>query len=184
MKISKLCQDSKDRWRFNLNVGGFIIKNCRWNPQSRQILFPVRYDSQGGRHEVVFVHGTTVKRLRALLESGRTATPRDRRPCTLTIHRLRPTRNCEWDGWWTFDFTVRDFTILGCRWQPATGSIQLPVTCVGFNEKRLHNTNRRVICAYGARIVRLRKALEAHMNGEREGGTLDPAFEEVAVGSR
>lgn len=148
---------------FDLNVGGFTIKNCRWYVASRRILFPVRYDQRGGRFRVVFAYGQQVRRLRASLESGNTQTRRDRRPCNLRIRFLGP-RN-EWiiinRDWLIFNFTVRGFSILGCRWQPASGSIQLPVTFLPFDDRLGRQPKKLVVCAYGAHIVRLRKALEA-----------------------
>jgi hypothetical protein len=72
--------------RFNLSVGGFLIKHCHWYPGRGQVLFPRRYDTNGNRHKVVFAHGRLVDRLRGLLESGETALPRDRTPCALGIH--------------------------------------------------------------------------------------------------
>lgn len=162
MIIRKL-RPHTDGWHcFNLNVGGFTIKNCRWNPRTKSILFPVRYD-QGAPprpHKVVFAYGAQVKRLRALLDSGQTRTPRDRRPCLLKIHSVKQSRflNAKLQQWLIFDFTVRGFTILGCRWLPETGSIQLPVTYF-YGQPRYFK--RQVVCAYGAHINRLRKALEA-----------------------
>jgi hypothetical protein len=148
---------------FDLNVGGFTVKNCRWYVASRRILFPVRYDQRGRRFRVVFAYGQQVRRLRDLLESGDNQTPRDRRPCNLKIRFLG--RWNEWiihnREWMIFNFTVRGFTILGCRWHPSSGSIQLPVTFLPFDEQRLRRPKKRVVCAYGAHIVRLRKALEA-----------------------
>lgn len=79
MKITGLTAAGGASYVFHLNVGGFTIKRCRWNPNSGQILFPRRYDRNGRPHRVVFVHGTRVNRLRELLESGETALPRDRR---------------------------------------------------------------------------------------------------------
>lgn len=181
MKISKLKAIGNNWRRFHLNVGGFTVKNCRWNSASGQIRFPRRYDQNGGRHRVVFAHGAHVNRLRQLLASGETALPRDRRPCKLRIHFLGWSPH-EWPvRWMIFNFTVRGFTILGCRWQPSTGSIQLPVTfnfCqipgqVGFAKKLL-------VCAYGAHINRLRQALEDHWD-EIHG---DAEEEEVAVGAK
>jgi len=157
-------EDMAGRYRpFDLNVGGFTIKNCRWYVGSRRILFPVRYDQRGRRFRVVFAYGQQVRRLRDLLESGNTETPRDRRPCNLKIRFLG--RWNEWiihnRGWLIFNFTVRGFTILGCRWQPASGSIQLPVTFLPFDHRLQRQRKKRVVCAFGAHIVRLREALEA-----------------------
>jgi hypothetical protein len=162
-------KDSEGRYRlFDLNVGGFTIKNCRWYVASRRILFPVRYDQRGRRFGVVFAYGQQIRRLRDLLESGNTQTPRDRRPCTLKVRFLGPWN--EWiilrREWVIFNFTVRGFTILGCRWQPSSGSIQLPVT-FAFDEARTVRTGRasyvkkRVVCSYGVHINRLRDAVEA-----------------------
>jgi hypothetical protein len=157
---------------FDLNVGGFTIKNCRWYVASRRILFPVRYNQWARRSRVVFAYGSQVQRLRDLLESGDNQTPRDRRPCNLKIRFLGPWR--EWiilnRGWMIFNFTVRGFTLLGCRWQPASGSIQLPVTFLPFDDHLLRRPKKRVVCAFGAHMVRLREALEARwfeLTGER-----------------
>jgi hypothetical protein len=160
VKISELTAVGGNWRRFHLNVGGFTVKNCHWNSASGQIRFPKRYDQNGGQHKVVFAYGVHINRLRQLLASGETALPRDRRPCPLRIHFLGWSPH-ESTPWMIFNFTVRGFTILGCRWQPSTASIQLPVTfyfCqnpgqVGFKKKLL-------VCAYGAHIIRLRHALE------------------------
>jgi hypothetical protein len=158
-------KDVVGRYRlFDLNVGGFTIKNCRWHVRSRRpILFPVRYDQWGRRFPVVFAYGQQVRRLRELLESGDNQTPRDRRPCHLKIRFLG--RFNEWiilnREWVVFNFNVRGFTILGCSWQPATGSIQLPVTFLPFDHRTQRQPKKRVVCAFGAHIVRLREALEA-----------------------
>jgi hypothetical protein len=159
MKI-KIAVEEPGRTVFHLNVGGFTIKNCRWYPASRRILFPVRYSRNGHRYPVIFVHGKHVKPLRDLLLSAATETPRDRRPCNLKIHFCGRSRH-EYPEWRIFDFTVRGFTILGCRWQPAFGSIQLPVTFLPFDDRLLRRPKKLVVCAFGAHIVRLRKALEA-----------------------
>jgi hypothetical protein len=159
MKISKM-RDRSGGWKsFSLNVGGFTIRDCRWNARTRRVVFPLRYGTRGSRREVVYAHGMLVLRLRRLLESGETETPRDRRPCTLRIHELHPSDSRR--DWYVFNFTVRGFTILGCRWKPATGSIQLPVTFFGYDTRRLRYRRRPVVCAYGAHINRLRRALEA-----------------------
>jgi hypothetical protein len=166
MKVTSVTQQPNGWVRFSLSVGGFVVKGCRWLPASGGALFPQRYDTHGGVHRVVYAHGRLVKRLRALLASGEAQLPRDRRPCVLKP-RFRGYSHQEWPQWIIFDFTVRGFTILGCRWQPQSGSIQLPVTFT-FDEKlvgakRRHAPYRlkRVVCAYGAHIVRLREALEA-----------------------
>jgi hypothetical protein len=159
MKISELTQLDGPWRRFDLNVGGFTIKRCRWNVHDHRILFPLRYSRHGSRHRVIFVHGALVNKLRALLESGETSLPRDRRPCHLNIHFRGWSHGDAYHTWVVFGFTVRGFTILGCRWHPESGSIQLPVTF--FPNPGGHSWNRRqVICAYGAHINRLRRALE------------------------
>jgi len=159
MKISKREMLPNDWQMFNLNVGGFCIKGCRWHPPTRRIFFPVRYDKQRYRRKVVFAHGVLVKRLRGLLESGKTQTPRDRRPCVLKIRGFGRSRSEE--GWLIFNFTVRGFTIRGCRWRPSRGSIQLPVTFFPpeVSDNKVQEVKKAVVCAYGAHIVRLRKAL-------------------------
>jgi hypothetical protein len=154
---------------FNLNVGGFCIRNCRWYPKTRRVFFPVRHDGDRRvRRPVVLLYGAHVKRLQALLESGQLRAPRDRRPCILKIGSCKMIR--EWNEttrrrstWVLFNFTVRGFTILGCRWHPESGSIQLPVT---FKRTYTNRAGRRyrkmpIVCAYGSHINRLRKALEA-----------------------
>jgi hypothetical protein len=155
----------------NLNVGGFTICNCRWYSNNRHILFPIRYDRNfsARAHRVVFAYGAQVKRLRGLLETGLERTPRDRRPCKLKIgswvqneESTEPPTPFRRRIWVLFNFTVRGFTILGCRWNPESGSIQLPVTF-----RRIRRTDppryikKPVVCAYGAHINRLRTALEA-----------------------
>jgi hypothetical protein len=168
---------------FHLNVGGFTIKNCRWYVASRRILFPVRYDQRDRRFRVVFAHGQQVRRLRDLLESGESQTPRDRQPCNLKIRFLG--RFNEWiilnREWVIFNFTVRGFTILGCRWQPASGSIQLPVTFLPFDNHLLRRPKKLVVCAFGAHIVRLRDALEARWL-ERTGEVIVRGAEAVVPG--
>jgi hypothetical protein len=76
-----------------------------------------------------------------------------------------------------FSFTVRGFTIIGCRWQLATGSIQLPVTFY-FDENpgTVEYRRKQVVCAYGAHINRLSKALQ-----ERWDEVYDYAQEETPV---
>lgn len=149
MKISRLRHLHNGFVFFDLNVGGFLIRNCRWNPQMRHVRLPFRRNLRGRWRRVVSAPGKLVIRLRTLLESGETTTKRDRRPCSLWITYAKDVG----DNWFQFNFTVRGFTIYECRWQPLTGSIQLPVTYVGTGK-------RRVVCAYGAHICRLRAALE------------------------
>ena len=162
MIIKKLRSSGNGLHRFDLSIGGFVVKNCRWYPSRRQILFPLRYDKHGRVYRVVFTHGAQVKRLRALLESGQGRTPRDRRPCELAIRPRFISQEGRFD-WYLFDFTVRGFAILGCRWQPDTGSIQLPVTFRWYKGKKgLYESGYRktpVVCAYGAHVNRLRAAL-------------------------
>jgi len=159
MRIGKLTEAGGTWRRFNLNVGGFTIRNCYWNVANRRIIFPVRYTKGGRKHKVVFVYGKLVNTLRDLLESGEMETSRDRRPCALRIIFLGPSRN-EGPDWQIFNFTVRGFTILGYRWQPSTGSVQLPVTFFLNETPGLQGyVKKRVVCAYGAHIVRLRHAL-------------------------
>ena len=176
MKISELTAIAGNWHRFHLNVGGFTVKNCNWNSVSGRVRFPIRYDRNNGRHRVVFAHGAHVNRLRQLLASGETALPRDRRPCTLRIHFLGWSPH-EWPvRWMIFNFTVRGFTILGCRWQPSTASIQLPVTFYFCqNPGQVGFKKRQLVCAYGAHINRLRHAVEdefdrvcGHHNAEGE----------------
>lgn len=181
MKIKKLTAIVYDWYRFHLNIGGFTVKNCHWNSASGQVVFPRRYDPNGRRHRVVFAHGAQVNRLRNLLASGETALPRDRRPCELRIRFLGESRN-EWPRWIVFNFTVRGFVVMGCRWQPQTGSIQLPVTfffdgnpgTVGYRKKR-------VVCAFGAHINRLRQALEKQWYGLDEDTEAEAAATTVAA---
>lgn len=154
---------------FNLNVGGFTIKNCRWYPETRQILFPIRYGAfeHSGRFRVVLASGSLVKRLRALLESGLERSPRDRRPLNLKIGKCHPSREYNVEQrremvWVIFNFTVRGFTILHSRWHPESGSIQLPVTFFPIKTRNnLRYRKQKVVCAYGAAINQLRRALEA-----------------------
>jgi len=87
-----------------------------------------------------------------------------------TSPRIQPERH----RWIIFDFTVRGFTILGCRWQPRSGSVQLPVTFF-WDDARACYRKKRVVCAFGVDILRLRKALEAHFVPAPE--------EEVPVGA-
>jgi hypothetical protein len=159
MKVRKLIDLPYDWRRFNLNVGGFTIKGVRWYPPTGQIVFPVRYSRNQIVYDVVHAYGRQVMRLRELLESGQMAAPRDRRPCKLTIWFRGRSRREREQGWFVFDFTVRGFTILWCRWQPASGSIQLPVTFFDDDENDRY-VKKRVVTAYGAHILRLRRALE------------------------
>ena len=178
MKIKKLTEEQPGCRRFDINTGGFTIKNCRWRVSSGQICFPQRHDRQGGKHRVVFAHGTVVNQIRGLLQSGECETPRDRRPCTFNIHFLGLSRGT-WPPWTIFKFTVRGFTILGCRWERTSGSIQLPVTFF-FDSGASMFRKKRVVCAYGAHIDRLRRALEAKFAAHPLGTV--PVSEEVAVG--
>lgn len=167
MKITNL-RPGYGEWRyFNLNVGGFTIKNCRWHPPTKRILFPVRYDRSRypRRYRVVFAYGAQVKRLRGLLESGKFELRRNRKPCNFKIRGFghsteRYKRGEPRRDWLIFDFTVRGFKILGCRWNRETRSIQLPVTYLPKPGGRGH-TKQRVVCAFGSHINRLRNALEA-----------------------
>jgi hypothetical protein len=79
---------------------------------------------------------------------------------TLTIHGLGVSQH-ESRPWFVFNLTVRGFTILGCRWQPETRSIQGPVSFV-FDPQGLKYVKKAVVCAYGAHINRLREALLAY----------------------
>lgn len=178
MKIRKRELLPKGWLRFNLNVGGFCIRGCRWHPATGRIFFPIRYDKRHVRRKVIFVHGVLVKRLRGLLESGEIETPRDRRPCVLKIHGFGRSRSEE--GWLIFNFTVRGFTILGCRWRPQRGSIQLPVSfSIEDSGAIFRYIKKPVVCAYGADIVRLRKALEAELETQ-EGPAFEPELVDVA----
>lgn len=162
MKIRKVIEQERGWRRFDLNVGGFTIRGCRWHPGRRFIAFPQRYDRDRYSHRVVFAFGQTVKRLRELLESDQTDAPRDRRPCRLGIRLLGKSRHERREGWIVFNFTVRGFTIRGCRWHPRLRSIQLPVTYhFDDNHPQPRYVKNRVVCAYGAHINRLRDALEA-----------------------
>lgn len=158
MKVTNLIQQPNGWTRFHLSVGGFVVKNCRWRPASGRIFFPRRYDRYHQAHKVVFAHGAQVKRLRDLLVSGQASTPRDRRPCTVKIHGFGESYEAG-DPWLIFDFTVRGFTILGCRWQPQSGSIQLPMTFAYAGHARW--VRKAVVCAFGAHINRLRASLQA-----------------------
>ena len=167
MVISKI-RIKQNSWQyFNLNVGGFAIRNCRWHPPTKRVLFPVRYDRAGRRRKVILVHGVLVKRLQQLLSSGEHRTPRDRRPCNLKIGRCRVNwepnaAHTSMTAWVIFNFSVRGFTILDCRWHPDSGSIQLPVSFREISAPRAGSRYRKipVVCAYGAHIKRLRAALE------------------------
>jgi len=177
MKIKRLVPRGEGRWQFDLNVGGFNIRGCWWYEFTGQIVFPRRYSRSGARFRVVFAHGRRVQQLRELLESGLMEAPRDRRPCTLKV-RFRGQSRREY-GWWVFDFTVRGFTILGCRWHPDSGSIQLPVTFGWLPNDEPVTT--RVVRSYGAHVNRLRVALEAKASGERQDEAAHDVIEEAAV---
>jgi hypothetical protein len=161
LKISNIIELPNDWRRFDLNVGGFTIRGCRWHVPRRRIVFPSRYTRRRLRRYVIRVHGRLVMRLRALLESGQAETPRDRTPCILRIRFMGVSD--ERLQWIIFDFTVRGFTILGCRWQRDTGSIQLPVSFNLYSQGRsFRYTKKPVVCAFGAHINRLRKALDSN----------------------
>jgi hypothetical protein len=175
MHIRKPVEQANGWRRFDLNVGGFSIRHCWWYPPSGQILFPRRYSRRRRPIQVVRVSGRLVNRLRDLLESGEMAMPRDRRPCTLKVRILGAVR--AEPGWWVFSFSVRGFTILGCRWHPSSGSIQLPVT-FGVDQ-RGQETRRMIVRAYGAHINRLRDALEdAYDYGQDEENAEEQELEE------
>jgi hypothetical protein len=159
VKVTNLVQQPNGWARFHLSVGGFVIKNCRWHEASGRIFFPRRYDIHHQPHQVVFAYGAQVKRLRDLLLSGKVETPRDRRRCILKIHGFGKSYGDE-NLWRIFSFTVRGFTILGCRWLPETGSIQLPVTFT-FDDQKVEYAKKAIVCAYGAHINRLRGYLLA-----------------------
>jgi hypothetical protein len=145
-------RNSGNGWeKFDLNVGGFVIKWCRWKPSTGSIVFPKRRTRRGRWRKVVQAYPPFLKQLRALLKSGQSKTPRDRRPCNLKIHGLHVLR----DGrWYVFGFTTRTVTIWGCRLDSWSGSVQLPVTFFPQTGKK-----RRVVCAWGTHVNRLRKAL-------------------------
>jgi len=181
MKVSKVVEEANGWVRFHLNLGGFLIKNCRWRPATGRIYFPRRYDVEQHPHKVVFTYGAQVNRLRKLLLSGETATPRDRRPCTFKIHGFGESYE---DGyvWLIFNFTVRGFTILDCRWQRNTDSIQLPVTFTfNFDGQHVKYAKKRVVCAYGAHINRLRAALHAEWERQHPAPVEEEVLEEAAV---
>jgi hypothetical protein len=168
MKVTNLIEQSNGWARFHLSVGGFIIKNCRWHVPTGRIFFPRRYNKHHYPQKVIFAYGSQVKRLRDLLLSGEAATPRDRRPCKLKIHGFGLGEyNEHGQRWLIFDFTVRGFTILGCRWLPETGSIQLPVSFT-FDDQKVKYAKKQVVCAYGAHINRLRGYLEAEWVKQHE----------------
>lgn len=179
MKVTNGMEQPNGWIRFHLSVGGFVIKNCRWHEPSGRIFFPRRYDIRKYPHRVVFAYGAQVKRLRDLLLSGEAATPRDRRPCVLKIHGFGESYGEEGQLWLIFDFTVRGFTILGCRWQPDSGSIQLPVTFT-FDDQKIKYAKKQIVCAYGAHINRLRGYLEAEWIAQHP-GVEEEVFEEVVL---
>ena len=82
-----------------------------------------------------------------------------------------------------FNFTVRSFTILGCRWQPESHSIQLPVSCTfdesGIGKPRGPWRKKQVVCAFGPHINRLRAALEARLQVPKP--EAEEEFEAVAA---
>jgi hypothetical protein len=162
VKISNEIELPNDWRKFDLNVGGFGIRGCRWHVPRGRIVFPRRYDRGRGRHRVIFVHGRLVMRLRELLESDQESTPRDRRPCKLGIQLLGRSRREPRQGWIVFNFTVRGFKILGCRWHPDLRSIQLPVT-FRWDDQTLCYAKKRIVCAYGCHINRLRNYLEIEL---------------------
>jgi len=170
MHITKIRTKEDGCTFFNLNVGGFTIKNCRWYRETRQIYFPVRYGASERlsrwRFRVVLTSGSLVKRLRTLLESGQDRSPRDRRSLNLKIGRCHFSREYNVEQrrdmlWVIFNFTVRGFTILHSRWHPESGSIQLPVTFFPIKTgNNIRYRKQKVVCAYGAAINQLRRALE------------------------
>jgi len=167
MKVSRVGEKTQGWEKFDLNVGGFTIRSCRWRARTRQVLFPRRYNQNRRSFRVVQVRGAHVARLQNLLELGLTRTPRDRRPCKLGVRFLGQSQS-ERRRWIIFGFTVRGFTILGCRWQPDSGSVQLPVTyMLNDTGPNVGYARRLVVCAYGAHIVRLRRALEAKLACEK-----------------
>jgi hypothetical protein len=156
MTVSKIRDVGNGRSIFNLNVGGFCIRNCKWKRKSNQVTFPVRRNRLGQWQLVIKAHGRYVRVLQQLLVTGRSRSPRDRRPCKLAIHRLRQRGG----GWYIFEFTVRGFTVCNSRWQPRSGAIHLPVTFLGpFNKQGI---TKRVVTAYGVHVNRLRTALIQH----------------------
>jgi hypothetical protein len=152
MSIKELRPVENGWKRFDWNVGGFLIKRCKWKPETGAIVLPQRRTRTGSMKEVVLCPPAIIEDLQELLASGRTNTPRDRRPCDLRIHNLRPLRS----GWCVFCFTVRGVTVCGCRWQPISGSIQFPITFVG---KGSEVGKKRVVHAMGATVTRLESVL-------------------------
>jgi hypothetical protein len=157
MSVSNFRPSGKGWLLFDLNVGGFLIRGCRWKPQTGAISFPLRKDRKGW-HIVVQVSKPFLKQLRVLLASGQLKTPKDRSPCILKIHRLREVR----DQWFVFGVTIRgSVTIWSWRWQPLSGSIQPPITY--FEGPRgmdwWYWPKRRVVTAPGVAINRLRAAV-------------------------
>jgi hypothetical protein len=137
--------------KFTLNVGGFNIVGCRWNPQTRDITFPLQYNRAGRGKKLIRVPDVQVELVRTLLLSGRLEEPRDRTPCPLTIQSIQ---ECG-PGWYKFAFTVRGFTIDRCRWEPSGGSVQPPVSYFGVHREIM----KRIVWASGPHINRLRKSL-------------------------
>lgn len=179
MKIKRFRPDKNGWFRFNFNIGGFTIKACRWHPRTRRIFFPLQYRKWTRKYswKTVFTYGAQVKRLRNLLESnfdrlretGECEARRNRKPCLLKIHwNFGISKETNKDGrrrdWIIFDFTVRGFKIMGSRWDPVSGSIQLPATYLNGSKNRL--VKKPIVCAYGAHINRLRVALEAAIPAE------------------
>jgi hypothetical protein len=155
MSIKKLRPSGNGWMRFDLNVGGFLVRGWKWKVQTGAISPPQRRTSNGNWRPVVKVYAPFLRVLRNLLNSGQASTPRNRLPCTLRIRHLRPLKT----GWWVFGFTVRGLTILGCRWEPTLRSIQLPISYRFLVYTIAGRRKRRVVLAPGVHINRLRASL-------------------------
>ena len=159
MNIKNLIPIGNSWTKFSLNIGGFNIVGCRWNPETRAIRFPLQYNLAGRAKKVIHVPDAQVERVRALLVSGFPAEPRDRTPCPLTIQSVQ---ECG-PGWYKFAFTVRGFTIHCCRWEPNRGSIQPPISYFGGSPRTV---KKRIVWASGPHINRLHKSLLNYVRGQ------------------
>jgi hypothetical protein len=172
MNINQLRPDRKGRQKFDLNVGGFTIKGCKWHSGRGSISFPARYSLQGKRYGVIWASDEEVKKLRSLLESCKKRGPNEENVSPLTILPLRWIKQPpKWDGacwvereWLIFSFALNGFEVRGCRWNPQSGDIRMPVTFhpkAHMYRRRYCRRVRQVVTADRAHKELLIEALEA-----------------------
>jgi hypothetical protein len=155
MKITQPVSAGGGWLKFDVNVGGFLIRGCTWHPGTGRLRFPRR--RKWPRSDiwlgVVRAPKGFVARLKQLLASGQLEAKRDRSPRAFKIVYLKSIGGF----WFTFGFQVRGVTIRGCRWSPEHGCIQFPITY-----RANDNCKKRVVHATGPHVIALREALKRY----------------------